>query len=120
MFLNFTNHNNKDWSNKQLEHAKKYGEIVFLHFPEVDPCASSEDIIQIADFWVTQIKKMSPAIVLCQGEMTLTFAIVTRLKACNIKVVSATSKRVVSECLNDLGNTVKTYLYEFISFREYI
>ncbi len=41
-FINLTNHPSTKWGADQLAAAKKYGNIVDIPFPAVDPEASSD------------------------------------------------------------------------------
>ncbi len=115
VFLNFTNHGSDTWEERQLEEARKYGEIVDLPFPNVDPCAREKDIEALGEECCREILRRRPAAVLCQGEFSLTFFVVTRLRAHGVKVLTACSERKVVQ----KGN-VKSSIFEFAGFREYV
>ena len=47
MFVNCTNHRVEMWSQKQLEEASKYGDIVEMPFPNVSSNLSEEEVKKI-------------------------------------------------------------------------
>lgn len=47
MFINFSNHASTRWGVPQKQAAKKYGEIVDMQFPNVDPEATSEEVHEL-------------------------------------------------------------------------
>jgi hypothetical protein len=61
-----------------------------------------------------------PAAVLCQGEMTLAFAVVAKLVEMKIVVLAACSKRVASEATDNDGRIIKTAEFKFTRLRRYI
>lgn len=119
MFVNFTNHPSEKWSEQQHDAALAIGEeICDLPFPAVGPYATHEEIQALANTYADKIQRMNPDAVLCQGEFTLTFAVVTLLKANGISVLAASSERVVTETVED-GVTKKNIEFHFASFRRY-
>lgn len=118
MFLNFTNHSSNNWSLDQVSAAKKYGEILDMSFPSIDPYMTSDDVEVLADKYAKDISELKPECVMCQGEFCFTYAIVKRLKDMHIKVVAACSERVVKEQITD-KETKKISIFKFIQFREY-
>lgn len=119
MFLNLTNHPSALWNARQLDAALAYGEVVDIPFPQVDPEASEDAISKLAKQVVDQVQSLQPDAVLCQGEMTLCFAMVTLLKQNGIPVLAACSKRQTSEAKTESGNTLKTSEFVFCRFRKY-
>ena len=115
VFINFTNHSSDAWEEKQLEAAGKYGQIVDLPFPNVCTHAGEKDIEALGEEYCEKILRQNPAAVLCQGEFSLTFFVVTRLRANGVKVLTACSERKVVQ----KGN-VKSSIFEFAGFREYV
>lgn len=115
-FINFTNHPVATWKEEQIQAAEKYGPIMEISFPAVDAEADEKQISQMADDAVEKIIKTDPAAVLCQGEFTLAYAVISRLKSCNVKVVAACSKRMAEE--TDDGRKIVTFCFE--KFREYV
>lgn len=119
IFINHTNHPSTRWSDEQLSAAQAYGEIFDMVFPAVNPSATAEEVRQLAQRNAEKILELEPAAVLCQGEFNYTFALVERLKSSGVKVVAATSERIViSEILPD-GSTRQISTFRFVQFREY-
>jgi len=79
IFINFSNHPSANWSKEQINEALKYGEIIDIPFPEVDPKLDTEEISQLACEYTKKILEYKPVAVLCQGEMTLSFKVVEKL-----------------------------------------
>lgn len=119
MFINLSNHPHKKWSEKQKKAALRYGEIADYPFPAVDPTASVETVEAIADKLAEDIISKKPDAVMCQGEFTLTFAVVCRLQAADILTLCACSKRQTIEKTDKFGRTTKETLFEFVQFRPY-
>ena len=118
LFINLSNHPSELWGEKQLASARGYGEIVDVAFPEVNPEDGDDDIQTLADKCVLSIDEKTQsadATVHVMGEMTLTYAIVARLKEMGIRCVASTTERHVE--LNDDGT--KTSEFCFVRFREY-
>ena len=118
MFLNFSNHPVKTWGRNQLYEAKKFGEVRDMSFPDVSAAMSADDISVLAEKYVNHIVAMQPSCVLCQGEFTLAYAVVSRLITRGIRVVAACSERNV-RVINEGNETVKKVVFEFKRFREY-
>ena len=114
VFVNFSNHPSARWSNEQTEAAGRYGRIVDIPFPAVEPKADEGTVRALAERYVRQILSYCPAAVLCQGEYCLTFLVVSVLKAQGVTVVAACSERIVTE----QGNK-KEVVFRFERFREY-
>lgn len=114
-FVNFSNHPHEKWGKEQLSAAKEYGEVVSIPFPAVSPSASEQDIESLAREKVREILDKEPAAVLCQGEFTLVFRVVSLLKQHGIKVVAACTERVATE----LEDGTKMSKFSFVQFREY-
>ena len=117
MLINFTNHPSPLWGHAQLEAAKAYGEIVDLPFPNISPQMSSEQVQQLADFYVDKIlsKYGSDVTVHIMGETTFTYAVVSRLKAAAVECIASTTKRLVVET----SDGKRTYDFDFTKFRKY-
>ena len=114
IFINFTNHPSEKWGDKQLSAAKEYGDVVDIPFPEVSPAATKEEIYDLALKCVNKIVELRPAAVLCQGEFTLCYSVITGLKEKGIKVMAACSRRMVQDTENG-----KITVFVFEGFREY-
>ncbi len=118
MFVNLSNHPSAMWSTAQLVEAQKYGEILDLPFPQVPARATVEQVADLAEDTVARVLELRPEMVMCQGEFTLTYAIVTRLKAAGVTVVAACSERMVEERMVD-GEYKKTISFAFEQFRAF-
>lgn len=118
VFLNISNHSSEDWSPEQLSAAQKFGQVEDYKFPEVPAGANSEEIAELADQTVADIVKRYPDAEITahvMGEMTLTFAIVARLKQMGIRCVASCTYRDVEE----LPDGRKVSQFHFTQFREY-
>lgn len=119
MFINFSNHPSGKWSIEQIRAAEEFGQIKDFPFPEVSPAATGEEIAEMAEKIKDEILQMHPDAVLCQGEFTLAYAVTSRLKRENIKVIAACSERRVEEVVEN-NATVKRLIFRFAGFREYL
>ena len=116
IFLNLSNHPSEGWSEEQLAAAHKYGEIVDIHFPNIEPSFTSSMVNNLADDTVSTITALGKDIVVhIMGEMTFTFAVVSRLKAMNIKCVASTTER--NTVITPDGKKISEF--KFVQFREY-
>lgn len=129
MFINFSNHPSALWSEEQLIAAKQCGKIVDQEFPAVDTGLTSEEIVEMAVEQIKVIERlvaahkltMNEITIMCQGEFSLTYAIVTRIKGKypRCKVVCAVSERqTVEEQFEHY--TEKRVIFSFGGFREYL
>ena len=118
-FVNCSNHPSVKWSAEQRAEAEKYGPVMDLPFPEVPAGADIETVKEMADELVDQILQMNPAAVMCQGEFTLTFAIVRRLMKRDILCLSACAERDIAETVMPDGTTSKQSFFRFTRFRPY-
>ena len=119
MFVNFSNHSSTKWDPAQAEAAARWGEIVDVPFPVVPAEAGEEQIEAMADEYTGRILDLSPKAVMCQGEFTLCYSVIRRLKEHGVTVVAACSARMVAEQEDEKGGKVKTVLFRFARFREY-
>lgn len=118
VFINCSNHRLSSWTKEQLEAAKQYGELIDFEFPYVASDMSSSAVIEMASEIVDEIMKFSPSVVMCQGEFTLAYHIISMLKEYGVLVVAACSERIVTE--KTVNNVVeKTAIFKFAGFREY-
>lgn len=116
MFINLTNHPSENWSEEQLEATRQYGEIVDLSFPNIEPFFTTKDIEELADIMVGAIKRLDAnPIVHVMGEMTFTYAIVSRLKAFGITCVASTTERNIKM----MPDGKKISEFKFVQFRKY-
>ena len=118
VFINLSNHPLNEWDNAQQLAAKAYGRLENMAFPIVSPQATDKDIHQLADEWVARIEEKyrdAEIAVHVMGEMTLTYAIVSRLKAVGIVCLASTTRREVKM----LEGGRREVVFEFVAFREY-
>lgn len=118
-FVNFSNHPSELWGEKQRQEALKWGEIVDVPFPDIDPNASKKAIAILAERCVEEIMEYDPEAVMCQGEFSLAYTVVQLLKEQGVVVVTACSQRVVTEQRISESETQKNSVFEFVKFREY-
>lgn len=119
MFLNISNHSSDKWSKQQMDGALQYGEIIDYGFPNVEPNLTSKEVSELANNIMKDILKMEPDVVMCQGEFTLTYLLVSKLKEKGIKVVAACTERDTEELQMLDGTLRKTSVFKFVQFREY-
>lgn len=115
MFLNLSNHPLALWSPEQLNAASQYGELKDIPFPDIPPTATTEEIYQLAQQVICTLPLTPSITVHVMGEMTLTYALVSLLKAKGIRCVASTTERLST--LNSDGS--KTTFFQFVQFREY-
>ena len=116
MFINLTNHPSSGWSQDQLNAAQKFGEIVDISFPVIEPFFSKAEVDELADITVEEIKNLDKnPVVHVMGEMTFTYAIVERLKARGLSCVASTTERLVKM----MPDGKKISEFKFVQFREY-
>lgn len=119
MFVNFSNHPVKNWNETQITAAGNYGEIREIPFPVVPPMATEEEVKKLAVENAEKILQFRPDAVMCQGEFTLTFAVVSILKKHGITCVSACSDRRTVEIIQEDGTSIKESVFSFYGFRQY-
>ena len=117
MFINFTNHPSGNWSEQQLTAARRYGEIVDLSFPIIEPTFTKEDILLLVKESSDVILgiKDDDTVVHVMGEMTFTYNFVTALKELGITCLASTTERNTIM----LPDGKKVSEFKFIQFREY-
>ena len=119
MFINLSNHPQTSWCEEQKNAASKYGEIVDLPFPAIDPHWNSEQINEQVDLYEKKILGMPDPTVMLQGEFIFTYRLTCRLKARGIKVVAGCSERRVVEETGEHGELVSRHQFAFVKFAEY-
>ena len=119
MFVNFSNHESGEWSKEQLEAAQEYGKIVDIRFPMVNPNSSETEIEELAQNCVERILSFHPTVVMCQGEFTLCYAVIKKLKDNGIKCVAACSVREANVELQKDGSSKRVSVFKFCKFRRY-
>lgn len=119
MFINVSNHSSKKWNEKQIEQAKKYGDIIDIPFPVIDPSSRDEEINHIVNEYFDLIMQYQDCVVMLQGEYIFTYRLVNKLKQHNIKVLASCSERRTIEYVDDNGFTSRKSEFEFVEFKEY-
>ncbi len=119
IFVNFSNHPSARWSPEQLSAAEAFGRVVDETFPAVPANLDERGVALLADEAVLRIMTHRPTAVLCQGEFTLAFAVVERLKAQGVTVLAASSDRVIEVEDDENGGTRKVSVFRFTRFRKY-
>lgn len=123
MLINLTNHPISRWNEEQMQKAEAlYGSISDYSFPAVPVEYTAEDVAHLADKIVKEILDRriegTRFAVMCQGEFTLTYALVSRFQREGVEVISAVSERIVKE--EKVGEEIrKTAIFKFGGFREY-
>lgn len=118
MFINLSNHPSDNWSEEQLKAASIYGEIVDVPFPQIEPEATEEDIVNLSMEYMARIDAISnaqPVAVHLMGEMTFTYSMVRLLKSKGITCLASTTRREVEDL--DDGKRITTF--RFVKFRQY-
>ena len=116
MFINHSNHPSAQWDDLQRRTAESYGSIVDMPFPSVAPESTTAEVQQLVEQYGNSIVEKNPTIVMVQGEFTYTYRLVEFLKERQIRVVAATSDRIVNTL--DDGKT-KQVTFNFVQFREF-
>lgn len=119
MFLNCSNHSSSNWCAKQIHAAQQWGEIIDYAFPNVPENADETVIRNMSEKMVTEIIALQPTIVMCQGEFTLSYMVISGLLKNGISVAAACSQRKVTELQKADGTTEKKSFFQFIRLREF-
>ena len=119
VFINHTNHPSSRWEEGQRCAAEAYGAIVDLPFPDISTEWGEMEVRHLAEENAIRILARRPAAVLVQGEFSYTVALVERLKAAGILVLSACSERLVHERVDENGETIRESRFVFRCFRTY-
>ncbi len=119
VLINLSNHPCEGWSSEQLQAAQsRWGKVVDMAFPNVDADGDEHYIATLAEATAEQVEKLAQgqfATVHVMGEMTLTMALVARLKQRGMPCVASTSKRIVTE----VKPGEKVVKFQFERFRAY-
>ena len=120
MFVNLSNHPVEKWDKRQVAAAEQYGKIIEIPFPMVSPEDMESDIILLGEKYLDLIKKEAAkgSAVMVQGEFTLTYQLVVRLKQEGYIPVAACSERIVEET-GIHSAYQKIVSFRFVKFRKY-
>jgi hypothetical protein len=119
MLINLSNHPSSLWGETQTSEANvRFGEIIDLPFPVVDPAGDEKYIQALVEEYIPKIQFLthgsSRATVHIMGELTFTFAMVAALQKLGVKCLASTTNRITTE-----ENGLKTSEFRFVKFREY-
>ena len=122
MLINLSNHPSDRWDESQKKAAKDFGEIIDIPFPEVSPLYDENDILNLANEYVSMIKQIATLgdSVMVQGEFSLTYSLINELKKAGYRTISACSERKSRDYKGADGQTVRESVFTFVRFREYI
>lgn len=117
MFINLTNHPSEKWSEEQRNAACKYGEVVDMSFPIIEPTFTKEDILHFVKVYLEMIEGIMDdnTVVHVMGEMTFTYNIVYALKSLGIPCLASTTER--NTTMTPDGKKISEF--KFVQFREY-
>lgn len=129
MLINNTNREHTTWGEDQLEASKDFGEIVDMIMPGIPAEADEAEADRIAGLVVRRILRRlgrenagtgnEQDAVICQGDFTLVYRVVTRLKEAGVTVVAPSFQRVTKPTLRPDGTTVPGYSFRFERYRQY-
>ena len=129
MLINNTNRVHETWSKEQLSAAETYGEIVDMIMPGLAADADEAEADRVAGLVVRRILRRLETesgdrdaggnAVLCQGDFTLVYRVVHRLKEAGITVMAPAFQRITKPTLRPDGTTVPGYSFGFVRFRKY-
>ncbi|MCS7054492.1 MAG: hypothetical protein NZM09_12290 [Ignavibacterium sp.] len=119
MLINLSNHPSYNWSQKQINAAKrKFGKIIDIPFPHISPFASTTQVSKKAEKYLNEIMSIIKSsadkinAVHLMGEFTFVILLYELLKKKKVPVIVSTSNRVVQE-----KNGKKIVLFDFVKFR---
>ena len=119
MFINISNHGSDRWGKKQLQMAEKFGKIIDVPFPKINPRGTSAYIDELVEEYYEKIMQYDHPTVMLQGEYLFTYRLVKKLKDAGVRVVAGCSERRTIECINEAGFTERNSVFEFVDFKEY-
>lgn len=120
MLINLSNHPSTQWDKKQLDEAiRRWGGVVDLQFPCIDPTWSYERVEQkaqkdIINYCREIAQYKQPSAFHVMGELVYCFCVVQLLRKCGYQVVASTTERNVV-----IRDGVKESHFKFVRFREY-
>ena len=85
MFINISNTLSKDWEPNKTQEAQKWGKIIDIEFPYIDPMSSDDIFEETVDESKDKIKKLNPKkgdCVCIEGEIGITFDIIDYVHSC--------------------------------------
>jgi len=126
MLINLSNHHSQNWSEDQKNAANQlFKRIIDLPFPDIDPSASIEEVIELAQRFKLKCMKLfdneqenyldKHNAVHVMGEMTFTYNLVFLLHQEFIRAVVSATERVA----NEDNSGIKTSVFRFKRFRSF-
>jgi hypothetical protein len=124
MLINLSNHESGRWSTKQKQAAEQlFGEVRDFPFPAIDPAASVEKIIELAQsylqscqFMILQsVPQAGQSAIHVMGEMTFVYQFVKLSTVAGLRCVASTTERIAV----DHPDGSKTSEFRFVQFRDY-
>ena len=122
MLINLSNHPSEFWGESQLEAAAaRFGSVVDIPFPAVDPLAPTNIIETLAEEYVQKCVDLAfqhpgePLAVHVMGELTFTYLFVSAMEGRGIPCVASTTVREVESG----GSGQKTSRFRYAKFRSY-
>ncbi len=122
MLINLSNHPSHQWQPAQKDLAlEKYGSIIDILFPQLDPMAEMNEILlsakQHAARCTRLLSETNKAIhaIHIMGEHTFVYAFVRIMQQNNITCIASTTHRLAS--IDENGNKISRF--EFCRFRMY-
>ncbi|WP_031556040.1 hypothetical protein [Oribacterium sp. FC2011] len=119
MIVNLSNHPSDVWDESQKEAAHIYGEIKDIPFPMISAQSTETEIKRLAEDYAEEVKKYKPEAAMVQGEFTLTYSLVNKLKELGINCISACSERMTTTEILEDGSCKKSSVFKFVKFRKY-
>lgn len=119
MLFNISNHPSAMWDEAQTTEAiARWGGIEDIPFPQIDPLATTEQVIELAEqlcsHYIAVAEGLTNVAFHLMGEQTFCYHAVRILKQRGATVVAATSIRdTIEEC------GTKISAFHFSTFREY-
>lgn len=114
-FINLSNHPSAGWTEAQITAALAIApgaEVVDIRFPDVNPAASTEEVLAEATRIVATMGLSEAVAAMVAGEPLMCLGLVEELEARGVRCYSATTRRVVEEV-----NGEKRSRFEFVRFR---
>lgn len=118
MFINISNHPSSQWSETQRQAAEQWGTIVDELFPSIASGAGAAEVSCLAADYAERLgQQYTPGrdVVHVMGEMTFTYALVSRLRAAGFECVASTTQRIKQQMPD--GSFVSEFRFQ--SFRNY-
>jgi hypothetical protein len=117
MLLNLSNHPSAQWPEKQIQAAKQiYGSVHDIPHPEIDPAATADDVLKLAETFYTTIRELDPDAIHIMGEHSFCHALIPMLQKVGYPCICSTTRRSVEH----ISDTEVRRKFEFVQFRSYI